>query len=202
MKTLRIYPSSINDRFLDEAVETLRDGGVIVYPTDTLYAVGCNALDNRAIERVCRLKGINPLKQELSVVCADMSQASEYARIDNVAFRILKDCLPGPYTFLLPASTRLPKVFKGRKVVGIRIPDNEIPREIARRLGNPVLSTSITFDPDVPEEGSEPVAIASRYEDVADLMIDGGEGSVIPSTVVGLTDSRSPEIIRPGAGDF
>ena len=151
MKTLRIYPSSINDRFLDEAVETLRDGGVIVYPTDTLYAVGCNALDNRAIERVCRLKGINPLKQELSVVCADMSQASEYARIDNVAFRILKDCLPGPYTFLLPASTRLPKVFKGRKVVGIRIPDNEIPREIARRLGNPVLSTSITFDPDVPE---------------------------------------------------
>ena len=133
MKTLRIYPTSINDRYLDEVVDCLRDGGVIIYPTDTLYAIGCDALNNSAIERLCKIKGVNPQKQVLSVVCDGISMASEYARIDNEAFRILRTNLPGPFTFILPAATSLPKVFKGRKEVGIRVPDNPISRAIAEK---------------------------------------------------------------------
>ena len=200
MKTLRMYPTSINSRYIDTIVETLRGGGIIIYPTDTVYAIGCDALNNQAIERICKIKGINPQKQHLSVVCSDISQASEYARIDNAAFKLLKDNLPGAFTFLLPASTRLPKVFKGRKIVGIRIPDNEIAREITRRLGNPILSTSIEWDADQPDEAVEPSAIALRYADNADLMVDGGDGATELSTVVDLTDSRSPEIVREGLG--
>ncbi|MDE6378523.1 MAG: threonylcarbamoyl-AMP synthase, partial [Duncaniella sp.] len=131
MKTLRMYPTSLNDKFLDEAVEALERGELIVYPTDSLYALGCDALNNNAIERLCRIKGIDPKKQSLSVVCASLSMASEYARIDNEAFRILRANLPGPFTFILPAATTLPKVFKGRRTVGIRIPDNPIALALA-----------------------------------------------------------------------
>ncbi|MDE6395360.1 MAG: threonylcarbamoyl-AMP synthase [Duncaniella sp.] len=198
MKTLRMYPTSLNDRFLDEAVETLRDGGIIIYPTDTLYALGCNALNNSAIERLCKFKGVNPQKQTLSVVCDGLSMASEYARIDNEAFRILRANLPGPFTFILPAATTLPKVFKGRRTVGIRVPDNPISRALAERLGNPVLSTSITQDGDA----VDPITFALEHEDVASLLIDGGESDGIPSTVVDITDSRAPEIVREGKGEL
>lgn len=122
MKTLRMYPSSLNDRYLDEAADTLLKGGIIIYPTDTLYALGCDALNNGAIERLCKVKGMNPQKQTLSIICDGLSMASEYARIDNEAFRILRANLPGPFTFILPASTTLPKVFKGRRTVGVRVP--------------------------------------------------------------------------------
>ncbi|MCH5347179.1 MAG: threonylcarbamoyl-AMP synthase [Muribaculaceae bacterium] len=201
MKILKMYSSSINERYLDEIVETLRDGGVIIYPTDTIYAIGCDALSNRAIESVCRLKGIDCRKETLSIVASDMSMASQYGRIDNDAFRLMRANLPGPFTFILPAATTLPKVFKGRKTVGIRIPDNAIARAIAERLGNPILSSSITGADDA--ELSFPPSIAERYEraDVA-LMVDGGDGGVIGSTVVDLTDSRSPEITRQGAGNL
>ena len=138
MKTLRMYPSSINDRYLDEVAECLRSGGIIIYPTDTLYAMGCDALNNGAIERLCRIKGVNPQKQTLSVVCDGISMASEYARIDNEAFRILRRNLPGPFTFVLPAASSLPKVFKGRKEVGIRVPDNPIATAIAARSINTI----------------------------------------------------------------
>lgn len=202
MKLLKIYPSSVNERFIDEAVQVMRDGGVVVYPTDTLYAIGCDALNNSAVQRVCAIKGIDTRKESLAVVCADMSQASEYARIDNAAFRVVKDYLPGPFTFILPASTKLPKAFKGRKEVGIRVPGNNVARALARALGNPVLSTSITWDADEPDEAVEPESIALRYAGKADLMIDGGHGGVEGSTVVRLTDIDNPEIIRQGAGDF
>ena len=122
MKTFKMYASSINDRYVDEIVGMLRSGAIIIYPTDSLYAVGCDALNNRAVERVCRLKGINPDKQRLAIVCSDISQASEYARIDNEAFRLMKGNLPGPFTFILPASSRLSKAFKGRREVGVRVP--------------------------------------------------------------------------------
>ena len=135
MNILRIYPSSINSRSIAEAVGTLRDGGLVIYPTDGLYALGCDALNNRAIEKICRIKDIDPRRNSLSIVCADISQASEYARIDNRAFGIMKRVLPGPFTLLLPASTTLPKVFKGRKIVGVRVPDNPIPRALAEALG-------------------------------------------------------------------
>ncbi|MBD5345156.1 MAG: threonylcarbamoyl-AMP synthase [Bacteroides sp.] len=201
MKILRMYPTSINDRYLDEVVDTLRRGGLIIYPTDTVYAIGCDALNSRAIEKVCRIKGLNPDKNTLSIIAADMSMAAEYARIDNKAFHLLKDNLPGPFTFILPAATTLPKAFKGRHTVGVRIPDNAIATAIARELGNPILSTSIMPDAD----GNYPVdpqAIALEVPSEIDLVIDGGEGSSEVSTVVDATDSTAPEILRQGAGEL
>lgn len=207
MKTLRMYPTSINDRYLDETVECLKDGGIIIYPTDTLYAIGCDALNNSAIERLCKLKGVNPQKQTLSVVCDGISMASEYARIDNEAFRVLRRNLPGAFTFILPAATTLPKVFKGRKEVGIRVPDNPIATSIAERLGHPILSSSLKVDEEVPEFDAQELAMA--FEGVASILIDDGESgngdsgwTPGPSTVVDLTDSRNPEIIREGKGDL
>ncbi|MCH5319354.1 MAG: threonylcarbamoyl-AMP synthase [Paramuribaculum sp.] len=201
MKVLRIFPSNINPRFIAEAVEALTDGELIAYPTDTFYAIGCDALNNQAIERLCRLKGIDPRKEALSVVCADISQASEYARIDNRAFRILKDCLPGPFTFILSASTTLPKVFKGRKEVGIRIPDSEVARAIARELGHPVLSTTaISSDTDVAI--TDPDEVMTSYDRHVSLMLDAGETPGIGTTVVSLLNPDEPEIVREGAGIF
>lgn len=199
MKILKMYTSNINDRFMDEVIETLRDGGIVIYPTDTLYAIGCDALKNNAIERICKIKGINPQRTNLSIVCSDISQASQYARIDNRAFQLLRENLPGAFTFILPAATTLPKVFKGRKTVGIRVPDNVIACEIAARLGNPILTTSIEWDDD-PEDGCNPQAIAMKYEDVVDIVIDGGSGELTPSTIVDCTDSAAPEIVREGKG--
>ena len=199
MKILKMYTSNINDRFMDEVIETLRDGGIVIYPTDTLYAIGCDALKNNAIERICKIKGINPQRTNLSIVCSDISQASQYARIDNRAFQLLRENLPGAFTFILPAASTLPKVFKGRKAVGIRVPDNVIACEIAARLGNPILTTSIEWDDD-PEDGCNPQAIALKYEDIVDIVIDGGSGELTPSTIVDCTDSSAPEIIREGKG--
>lgn len=196
-----MYPTSINDRYLDEVVDTLRRGGLIIYPTDTVYAIGCDALNSRAIEKVCRIKGLNPDKNTLSIIAADISMAAEYARIDNKAFHMLKDNLPGPFTFILPAATTLPKAFKGRHTVGVRIPDNAIATAIARELCNPILSTSIMPDAD----GNYPVdpqAIALEVPSEIDLVIDGGEGSSEVSTVVDATDSTAPEILRQGAGEL
>lgn len=193
-----MYPTSLNDKFLDEAVDVLVRGEIIIYPTDSLYALGCDALNNGAIERLCQVKGIDPRRQSLSIVCSSLSMASEYARIDNEAFRILRSNFPGPFTFILPAATTLPKVFKGRRTVGVRIPDNAIARALAERLGHPMLSTSIPQD----EEGVEPSTVALDYDNVASLLIDGGEGPATASTVVDLTDSRSPEIIREGLGQL
>lgn len=197
MKTLRMYPSSINEKYLDEAVDCLKSGGVIIYPTDSLYALGCDALNNSAIEKLCKAKGINPQKQTLSVVCDGLSMASEYARIDNEAFRILRRNLPGAFTFILPASTRLPKVFKGRKAVGVRVPDNNVAIAIAGRLGNPILSTSARIDG---EELIDAQVLADEYANVASLMIDGGGCDGKHSTVIDITDSYNPEIIREGKG--
>lgn len=199
MKILKMYTSNINDRFMDEVIETLRDGGIVIYPTDTLYAIGCDALKNNAIERICKIKGINPQRTNLSIVCSDISQASQYARIDNRAFQLLRENLPGAFTFILPAASTLPKVFKGRKTVGIRVPDNVIACEIAARLGNPILTTSIEWDDD-PEDGCNPQAIALKYEDIVDIVIDGGSGELTPSTIVDCTDSAAPEIVREGKG--
>ena len=208
METLTLYTGSVNPRHIERAAEVLRAGGVIVFPTDTLYAFGCDALNSKAIERICRLKGLNPDKNLLSIVCDSISVAAEYARIDNRAFRHLKNSLPGPYTFILPAATTLPKVFKGRKSVGIRVPSNPIATALAAELGNPLLASSVTpvdpSDPDSVAEAADPAAIALRYENIADisLVLDGGEGSTVPSTIVDLTDSSSPALLRKGAGDW
>ncbi len=201
MRILKMYTSNINDRFMDEVIDTLKDGGIIIYPTDTLYAIGCNALNNNAIERICRIKGINPQRTNLSIICSDISQASQYARIDNRAFQLLRENLPGAFTFILPAASTLPKAFKGRKTVGIRVPDNTIAREIATQLGNPILTTSIEWDDD-PEDGCSPQAIALKYEDAVDIVIDGGYGELTPSTIIDCTDSANPTITREGKGQL
>lgn len=198
MKTFKMYASSINDRYVDEIVGMLRSGAIIIYPTDSLYAVGCDALNNRAVEQVCRLKGINPDKQRLAIVCSDISQASEYARIDNEAFRLMKGNLPGPFTFILPASSRLSKAFKGRREVGVRVPDNEIARHLASALGNPLLTTTIEWDDADPDDLCQPSSISLHYADTVDAVVDGGEGHASPSAVVSLLDSSSPEILREG----
>lgn len=201
MKVVKIYPTSINDRFIEQAVEELRNGNLIVYPTDSVYALGCDALNSGAIEKLCATKGINPLKETLSIICADISQASEYARIDNRAFKVLKTNLPGPFTFVLPAATSLPKVFKGRRTVGVRVPDNAIAVALAAELGHPLMTTSLPLPAgETHEDYVRPEVIGLLMENCASMMIDGGDGGVELSTVVDLTDSSSPEILRQGAG--
>ena len=202
MRILKMYPTSINEKYVDTIVNALKDGNIIIIPTDTLYAIACDALNNRAIERICKIKDIDPNKNTLSIVCSDISQASDYAKIDNKAFKVLKDNLPGPYTFILPASTSLPKVFKGRKTVGVRIPDNPIAGALAAALGNPLMTTSIDVDADAPFESVMPDSIAMRYGDSVDIIIDAGEGEIVPSTVVDITDSSQPEVIREGKGEW
>lgn len=198
MKNYRMYATSVNERYIDEIADALRRGQVIIYPTDTLYAIGCDALNNRAVERVCQIKGINPAKQRLSMVCADISQASEFARIDNESYRILRSNLPGPFTFILPASTRLSKAFKGRHEAGVRVPDNAIARAIAAALGNPVMSTSVGWNAADPEDLCQPESLGLHYEGSVDIMVDGGEGSGIPSAMINITDPTSPELLREG----
>lgn len=197
MEILQFFGDTVNDRHIARAARVLDEGGIIIFPTDTLYALGCDALDNRAIQRLCAVKGINPDKQLHSIVCDGISMASDYARIDNHAFRMLKDHLPGPFTFILPGSTRLPKVFKGRRNVGVRIPANGVATALAAALGRPILTTSVAIDDDA--EAVEPESIAMHYADRADLLLDAGPGGIIPSTVVDLTDSTAPAILRPGA---
>lgn len=193
-----MYATSINERYIDEIVERLRRGDIIIFPTDTLYAVGCDALNNRAVERVCRLKGINPDKQRLAIVCADISQVSEFARVENDAFKIMKANLPGPFTFILPGSTKLARAFKGRREVGVRIPDNAIARRLAEELGNPLMSSSISWEDADPEELIQPENIGLRYDGQVDLFIDGGEGSATPSAIVDINDPSEPIILREG----
>lgn len=206
MKILTVYPNSINQRHIDEAVEALRRGEIIVYPTDTFYALGADALNNRAVERLCRLKGMNPDKNLLSVVCSGLSQAAEYARIDNRSFRLMKENLPGAFTFILPASSTLPKVFKSRKTVGVRVPDNAIALAIAENLGNPVMSASVPLGDgdDALEEVADPRALGLRYSGTPEVtvVIDGGDGGSEGSTIVDCLDSSSPEIVRQGAASI
>lgn len=202
MKILHMPSSASPDaRCIAQAVEALRRGAVIIYPTDTLYALGCDALNARAVGELCRIKGLNPEKNTLAIVCADISQASEYARIDNRAFHILKESLPGPYTFVLPAATSLPKPFRGRRCVGVRVPDNNIARALARELGNPLMTSSVLPPTEDPELAADASALALAYEHLrsVEITIDGGEGSLQPSAVVDITDSSAPEVLR---GEF
>lgn len=193
-----------DSRVVSEALDTLKQGKIIIYPTDTVYALGCDALNARAVERLCRIKGINPEKNLLSIVCADISQAAEYARIDNRAFTMLKHNFPGPYTFILPAATKLPKVFRGRKSVGVRVPDNEFARALAEALGNPVMTSSVDMGEVDVFEDLDVRAIADDYAGFGDISIaiDTGVTCLGLSTIVDLTDSDTPELVRQGVGSI
>ncbi|MCH5234032.1 MAG: threonylcarbamoyl-AMP synthase [Muribaculaceae bacterium] len=195
METLKIYNDNIAENQIEETIKVLKDGGIIVIPTDTLYAVACDALNPKAIEKVCKLKGINPEKTNLSILCNDISMVSDYAKFDNYAFKLMKDNTPGPFTFLFRAASSLPRAFKGRKIVGIRIPDNEAVRKLVETLGNPLLSTSISYEDQ--DYAINPDLIEEAYEDKVDLMIKGEDGKLQPSAIIDCT-GNNPEIMREG----
>lgn len=195
MEIITLHNNALSKRQLNLIVEILKEGGVIILPTDTLYAIACDALNAKAVEKVCKLKGINPDKTNLSILCNDISMASDYAKFDNDAFKLMRDNTPGPFTFLFRAASSLPRAFKGRKIVGVRIPDNSAVREIIENLGNPLLSTSINFKDD--DHGVNPGLIAQEYEDKVDLIIEGEDGSLIPSAIIDCS-GEEPAIIREG----
>ena len=201
MRRLKIYEENPSATEIGKAVEVLREGGIVIYPTDTIYALGCDALNVRAVERICRIKGINPQKVNLSIICRELSWVSEYAKLNNLYFKLLKRNLPGAFTFILPTSSSLPKIYKNRKTGGVRIPDHAITLALVEALGNPLLTTSVSVDDEEPEYGTDPELIAERYESVADLIIDGGEGGTIPSTTVDCTGDE-PVVLREGKGDL
>lgn len=198
---VKLYETNTNPKDIEKVVKVLQDGGLVIYPTDTVYAMGCDALNVRAVERICRLKGINPAKSNLSIICYDLSNISEYAKVDNATFKLMKKNLPGPFTFLLKTTSSLPRIYKDKKMVGIRIPDNNIIREIARILGNPILTTSIKGDDEVIEYLTDPELINEKYDNTVDLIVDGGYGGIDGSTIVDCTDSE-PTITRQGKGDL
>jgi tRNA threonylcarbamoyl adenosine modification protein (Sua5/YciO/YrdC/YwlC family) len=201
---IRLNPDKIDYHNLSEAVKVLKNGGVVVYPTDSVYAVGCDMMNREAVEKLCRIKGIKPEKSTFSFICSDLSSLSEYTiPISNQVFRIMKKALPGPYTFILEASSNVPKLLKqSRKTVGIRVPDNNICKELVESLGNPILSTSLHNDEDeLINYFSEPALIYEKYRDVVDLVIDGGYGSIYPTTVINCSGGDI-EVIREGAGDL
>lgn len=199
---LKIYPDNPNPKEIDRVADTLRDGGLVIYPTDTLYAIGCDALNIRAVERICRIKGVDPQKSKLSIVCHDLSEAGAYTRIDNDAFKLMKRHLPGAFTFILPAGADLPRIYKNRREVGLRIPDNAIACELVRALGNPMLTMSVR-DPasenEEPEYLTDPELIHEKFDGRVDIVIDGGIGEAVGSTVVDCT-AQPFAIIRQGKG--
>lgn len=194
---MRIWGDEPSDRQLDEITRDLRSGQIMIWPTDTIYGIACDALNPKAIERICRLKGLNPEKNNLSIVCADISQAAEYARFDNRVFQMLRNNTPGPFTFLCRSISTLPRAFRGRKTVGIRIPACNTCIAIARRLGNPVLTTSIEFDDE--DYAIQPSLIAEAYYDRVDMFLEGENGGTEPSTTIDCTGDEL-EIVRQGIG--
>ena len=199
---LKLYGKNNDPGELQEIVNILNDGGLIIYPTDTVYAIGCHGFKERAIERICRIKEIDPRKNNLSVICADISMVSEYARVNNDTFKLLKRNLPGPFTFILNTGNRLPRIFKNRKEVGIRMPDNNIICEIAALLDAPLMTTTLPRDDeDDIEYITTPELIDEKFGALVDLVIDGGIGGTEPSTIVDCTGEK-PEIIRQGKGIF
>ena len=197
---IKLYEKNNNPKDLAHIVEVLEEGGIIIYPTDTMYAMGCHALKERAIERICRFKGIDPRKHNLSIICYDLSNISEYAKVDNNTFKLMKRNLPGPFTFILNTGNRLPKIFKNRKEVGIRIPDHAALREICQLLDAPILTTTLPLEDDEDIEYiTNPELIEEKFGSEADLILDGGIGGIEPSTIVNCTEGET-DIIRQGKG--
>lgn len=198
---IRIYEENPNPKDIKKVVDTLRNGGLVIYPTDTVYGLGCDITNNGALEKIARARGVKLEKANFSFICEDLSNLSDYVRqIDNQTFKILKRCLPGPYTFILPGNNNLPSVFKKKKTVGIRVPDNNICKALVGGLGNPIISTSIKDEDEVLEYTTDPELILEKWGNIVDIVIDGGYGDNIPSTVIDLTTSE-PEVIREGKGE-
>ena len=199
---IKLYNENPNPKEIDKVVKVLQSGGLVIYPTDTVYGLGCDITNTKALEKIAKIKGIKLEKANFSFVCNDLSHLSDYVKqVDTPVYKILKRALPGPYTFILPGSTNLPKSFKKRKTVGIRIPDNNIARTIVEHLGNPIVSTSIRDEDEVIEYTTDPELIFEKWQNIVDVVIDGGYGDNQPSTVIDLTEDE-PEIVREGKGSL
>lgn len=199
-KFIKIYEENPNEREIDKIVAILKKGGLIIFPTDTVYGLGCDITNSKAMEKVAQIKGIKLAKAEFSFICHDLSNLSDFVKqIDTPTYKILKKALPGPYTFVLPANNRLPKAFKHRKTVGIRVPDNNIIRTLVKALGNPIVSTSIIDEDEVVEYTTDPELINEKWGNIVDVVIDGGYGDNQASTVIDLSQDEI-EIIREGKG--
>jgi tRNA threonylcarbamoyl adenosine modification protein (Sua5/YciO/YrdC/YwlC family) len=197
---IKIYEENPNERELEKVVDVLKKGGLIIYPTDTVYGLGCDITNMKAMEKVAKIKGIKLDKANFSFICYDLSNLSDYVKqIDTATYKILKKHLPGPYTFVLPSNNNVPKAFKNKKTVGIRIPDNSIIRALVKKLGNPIVSTSIYDEDDLLEYTTDPELIYEKWGNIVDVVIDGGYGDNTPSTVVDLSDDEII-IIRKGKG--
>ena len=198
---IHIHPDNPQPRLIRQVTDVLKSGGIIVYPTDTIYGLGCDIFQHKAVERICRIKGVDPQKAHLSFISADLSDLSHYARqLPTSVYRTLKQYLPGPYTFILEASKQVPRILKTKKdTVGIRVPDNAIAQAIVRDLGNPILSA--TLPGEYVEEYTDPESIHDRFGKLVDLVIDGGNGGMVPSTIIDFT-SGEPVLVREGAGEW
>ncbi|TDQ27931.1 L-threonylcarbamoyladenylate synthase [Tenacibaculum caenipelagi] len=199
---IKLYDDNPNPKEIQKIVKVLQNGGLVIYPTDTVYGLGCDFTNNKALDKVARIKGVKPEKANFSFVCNDLSHLSDYVKqIDTSTYKILKRALPGPYTFVLPGSNSLPRAFKKRKTVGIRVPDNNIARAIVKALGNPIISTSIHDEDEVLEYTTDPELIFEKWQNIVDVVVDGGYGDNQASTVIDLTTDE-PEIIREGKGSL
>ena len=199
---IKIYEDKPSEAAIKKVVDVLRNGGLVIYPTDTVYGLGCDITNSRALERIARIKGVKLEKANFSFICHDLSNLSDYVKqINTSTFKILKRALPGPYTFILPGSTNLPKEFKKKTTVGIRVPNNNIALEIVKMLGNPIVSTSIRDEDEVIEYTTDPELIFEKWQNLVDLVIDGGYGDNVGSTIIDLSGDE-PVIVREGKGDI
>jgi tRNA threonylcarbamoyl adenosine modification protein (Sua5/YciO/YrdC/YwlC family) len=200
---IKIYPENPNEKVIQQVVDVLQKGGIVIYPTDTVYGMGCDISNSKAIEKICKIRGIKPEKANFSFICYDLSHISDFTRqIDNETYRVIKKALPGPFTFIFNANKNVPKLLSSnKKTVGIRVPDNTIARAIVKMLGNPIISTSIHDDDEIMEYSTDPELIHEKYQDIVDLVIDGGYGDNEPSTIVDCSEGNF-EIIRQGKGDL
>lgn len=200
---LKIYPENPNHKDIRQVVDVLKQGGIIIYPTDTVYGLGCDITNAKAVEKIARFKNVKVEKSNFSFICSDLSHLSDFSKpLPNHIFKLLKQYLPGPFTFILNANSNVPKYFKGKKkTVGIRIPDNSIILEIVKELGNPIMSISIKDEDEIVEYSTDPELIHEKFSDFAEIVVDGGYGNNIPSTIIDCT-SDFPQIIRQGKGVF
>lgn len=199
---IKLYNENPNEKEITKIVEVLRNGGLIIYPTDTVYGLGCDITNTKALEKIARIKGVKLEKANFSFVCSDLKNLSDYVKqIDSSTFKLLKRALPGAYTFIMQGNNNLPKDFKKKKTVGIRVPDNLIARTIVERLGNPIVSTSIYDEDDVIEYTTDPELIFEKWQNLVDIVIDGGYGDNTASTVIDLSGDE-PVVIREGKGDI
>jgi tRNA threonylcarbamoyl adenosine modification protein (Sua5/YciO/YrdC/YwlC family) len=198
---IQIHPENPQPRLIKQVTECLKDGGIIVYPTDTIYGLGCDIMQHKALERIYKIKNIDPKKAQFSFICSSLSDLSEYAKsIDTPLYRLLKNYLPGPYTFILPASKQVPKILQSKKsTIGLRVPDNKICCAILEELDNPILSTSLPGE--MVEEYTDPEIIYEKFENLVDIVIDGGAGGMIPSTVIDCTTDEWA-VVRKGLGEW